>query len=82
MSVFLALNYIPDDRPSKYDVGKKEHLAELYKILRAAADDQLATAREKHLHPEDRKYARDEYRVLDGSARAIRMLMRKTHNLN
>lgn len=80
MSSFIGLKYIPEDRPLKYDVTDKKHLKALYKILREAAADQLKEARLTYMHPEDIEIARDEYRVLDGAARAIRALMHKTPN--
>lgn len=74
--ISLGLKYIPENRPLKYDVSDKKHLNELYKIMRNAADDQLKQSRLEFLHNEDREIYRDEYRVLDGAARAIRKLMR------
>lgn len=73
--------YVPDEQPAKYNMCSKADLAALYKILRQAATDCLEEAREQYAHPGDRAYSRQEYRVLDGAARAVQLLLRtKTQN--
>ena len=73
--------YVPYDQPAKYNLGSKADLTALYKVLRQAATERLDETRMQYLHPEDRAYARQEYRVLDGAARAVQKLLRtKTPN--